>query len=220
MTKIKKHKKGLKKIIIDEFEEREAREMKKSSKKPGMKSRNMEILMGALIPLLMGFIIYTQFFRPSEVIGTSMYPTFDDGDKLWGTPYKPSMESDLQRGDVVGIYSEELGLKLIKRIIGLPGDRIEIKSLLDRETGYYRQGVWINGEYLKESYTKRLVTEKPLERQTFEVPEGHVFVLGDNRPYSIDSRTLEQPYLPISQIKEVVRGQLPDWVPNLRKLFH
>lgn len=192
--------------------------MKKSSKKSSIQSRNIEMLTGALIPLLLGLVMYTQFCRPFGVIGTSMSPTLEDCDAVWGMPYHSWLKVDVQRGDIVRIYSEELDLNLIKRIIGLPGDRIEIKSLLDIESGYYQQQVWINGEYLEESYTNPFVTKTPLEYQSFNVPEDAVFVLGDNRPYSIDSRTMKQPYLPMNQIKEVVKGKLPSWMSYLRKL--
>jgi signal peptidase I len=75
---------------------------------------------------------------------------------------------------------------LIKRVIGLPGDTIEI-----REGSLFR-----NGELLEEPY---LLEQNMYGQASYQVPEDHVFVLGDNRNNSMDSRVIG--FIPIDNIK-------------------
>ena len=84
---------------------------------------------------------------------------------------------------------------LVKRVIGLPGDQISF------EGGY----VFRNGEKLEEPYLQADgVTYSDTER--FSVPDGCIFVMGDNRLHSRDSRYMENPFLPVKNIlaKELV----------------
>lgn len=94
-----------------------------------------------------------------------------------------------ERGDIVTFWNEELNKVLVKRVIGLPGDEISFSG------GY----VYVNGEQLKEPYLMAQgVTECD---ETFTVPEGCFFPLGDNRTGSFDARFWETPYIPVSAIQ-------------------
>ena len=94
-----------------------------------------------------------------------------------------------ERGDIVTFWSEELNKVLVKRVIGLPGDEISFSG------GY----VYVNGEQLEEPYLMAQgVTECD---ETFTVPEGCFFPLGDNRTGSFDARFWETPYIPVSAIQ-------------------
>lgn len=94
-----------------------------------------------------------------------------------------------ERGDIVTFWSDELNKVLVKRVIGLPGDEISFSG------GY----VYVNGEQLDEPYLMaRGVTECD---ETFTVPEGCFFPLGDNRTGSLDARFWNEPYIPASAIQ-------------------
>ena len=100
-----------------------------------------------------------------------------------------------QRGDVIVFETEESRQKyLVKRVVGVAGDHIE---LIDGD-------VYLNGSLYEESY----VTSKtyPLHEEEnviteYTVPEGCVFVLGDNREFSVDARQWRNPYLPVENIR-------------------
>ena len=107
-----------------------------------------------------------------QMDGPSMEPTFSDGDIL----RLDSDLSELERGDVI-VYERDAVL-FIKRIIGLPGESIEFRE----------QGVYVEGELLKESYLSALAATYAFENSEYTTAEDEYFVLGDNRPVSLDSR--------------------------------
>lgn len=135
----------------------------------------MESVAQALAVLLAIFLL---FIQPANVSGESMLPTLQDGDKilLRNVLYTPS------RGDIVVVDSYSAYQKaLVKRVIALAGDTVDI----DFESGSVR----VNGELLKEDY---ILEPTHLEGDvTFPltVPQGCVFVMGDNRNASLDSRS-------------------------------
>ncbi len=108
-----------------------------------------------------------------------MYPTLDKGDRVLVNKLSYDVH-DVHRGDVVVFGrppSEPTSIKdLIKRVIGLPGDVIEARDGV----------VYINGKALVENYVDSGDRTENLPRQT--VPAGKLFVMGDNRNNSEDSR--------------------------------
>lgn len=106
---------------------------------------------------------------------------------------------DVERGDIINFWSAEYEKLFSKRVIGISGDTIEFRD------GY----VYINGQKHDESpYIEEDVRTYCFE--TFIVPEGTVFVMGDNREHSIDSRFFENPYISLSDVK----GKLLLRIPN------
>lgn len=135
------------------------------------------------IALVIAAIVLT-FFKPIIIQQESMQPTFYSNDYVIISKQAYTLFGEVEHGDVIVFSTDLLDTEgntkhLIKRIIGLPGDTIEIKM------GY----VYRNGEKIDEPY----VNEQGLsgEMGPVIVEEGKMFVLGDNRRVSQDSRSSE-----------------------------
>ncbi len=111
--------------------------------------------------------------------GQSMADTISEGDTLFFEHRDPA---DFQRFDIAAVnYPGRYGTILIKRIVGLPGDTIELRD------GY----LFINGEKQEEPYINEEYRSGNINRfGPFTVPEGYYFVLGDHRNNSNDSRSV------------------------------
>lgn len=130
----------------------------------------------ALAVLLL--IVVTFFYRPAITRGGSMSPTLNDGDISIASVYRYTPE----RGDVVIIPNTHAeGRYIVKRIIGLAGDHIDINY----DTGK----VVRNGRVLDEAFATEPILVQGDIKLPLTVPESKVFVLGDNRNHSTDSRT-------------------------------
>ena len=128
------------------------------------------------IAVVLAVLIRIFIFEFAFVEQTSMYPTLVENDKLCVIKISYYFSSP-QRGDIVIVKLSE-SKSLVKRVIALGGETIEIKD----------DNVYIDGVLLEEDY---LVAE--LEYENFEpvtVDEGCYFVMGDNRPVSQDSREI------------------------------
>ncbi|MEI3892344.1 MULTISPECIES: signal peptidase I [Bacillus] len=138
-------------------------------------------------------IVITCFVAPAKVVGHSMDNTLADGDYLFvnKTAYKVG---EPHYNDIVVLKAPKLdGRILIKRVIGLPGDEIEIKD----------NHVYRNGKELKESYIKEDMKNNADAK--IKVAKENVFVMGDNRNNSMDSRS---PFVGTVSIKEDVIGKV------------
>ena len=128
-------------------------------------------------------VIYAFLFRPFQVNGQSMYPNYHHGEYIL-TNLIAIKIGNPQRGEVVVFQAPNDREKdYIKRVIGMPGDRISLKS----------EQVYIDGVRLDESdyLAPNVKTSGGVflaEGREVEVPPGNFFVLGDNRPASSDSR--------------------------------
>lgn len=141
------------------------------------------------LALLVIVLIFTFGVRSCMVDGSSMNPGLVNGEKLVITslPYQPRYEDVV----VIDNYTPH-GKTLVKRVIGLPGDTIDI----DFEQGI----VYRNGEALEEPYTAE--PTYLAEDKTFPVtvPAGNIFVMGDNRNHSLDSRSEDVGFIDIRDV--------------------
>lgn len=140
-------------------------------------SLTYEWLSSAIIAVMVVVIVFSCFVRIVNVHGDSMTNTLQNNDRLLLSNlfYEPDY------GDIVVIVRDEAS-PLIKRVIGLPGDRIRI----DEESGIvYRNDVPLDEPYVRGGFTPQngMKTE-------ITVPEDMLFAMGDNRSESLDSRML------------------------------
>lgn len=138
-----------------------------------------------LIPIILAIllaVIINKFILYKIVVPSpSMSPTVEVGNQLFVT--KVYNTSNIKRGDVLVFNSDELHELLLKRVIGLPGDNVEIKK---------DGAVYVNGEKTKEDYVKYPGGKTDM---SFNVPEGKFLMLGDNRANSDDARYWANPYI-------------------------
>lgn len=125
-------------------------------------------------------VLYTFFFRVITISGSSMENTLQSNDRV----IVRSIAYEPVRGDVIVVDSfTDYGDPLVKRIIAMEGDTVDI----DFSTGE----VSVNGEVIDEPYISTPTTQQHDVRFPLTVKEGHLFVLGDNREVSLDSRSGE-----------------------------
>ena len=152
--------------------------MAKKEKKPfSLKKEVMEWMETLVWATVAVVLVFTFLGRTAVVSGSSMLPTYHDGDRMLisSLGYTP------EYGDVV-VFAEKSGDKenLIKRVIATEGQTVDINF----ETGE----VSVDGVVLEEPYIYEQTEEEGNIEFPATVPEGHIFVLGDNRNNSRDSR--------------------------------
>jgi signal peptidase I len=132
-----------------------------------------------MLSVLIAVLVILFLYRPVKVEGTSMMPTLLDQERLFINQFSYKFGlGDIKRGDtVVFWYPEDPTKSYIKRVIGLPGDTVEVKSGL----------VMVNGKQLEENYVPAEYRDDRPYPLTV-VPENDYFVLGDHRVSSNDSR--------------------------------
>jgi signal peptidase I len=130
-----------------------------------------------VISLGISVFIIVFLYQPVKVEGTSMMPGLVDQERIFINKYAYRLEP-VERGDVVVFrYPGDPSKNYIKRIVGLPGDRIEIVNGV----------VLVNGRQLEEPYVLKEFRDQRSMGEVV-VPEGSYFVLGDHRNLSSDSR--------------------------------
>lgn len=156
-------------------------QQQESAKSPFWSRR--KILLGVLVILIAapvmyyGLVFLTVIFvaQPVRVEGKAMMPGLKNGDKV----FMKKKFSDLTRGDiVVHYYPMDTTKSYIKRIIGLPGETLMIED----------GKISINGALLEEPYLSDEWKSSDSLPEPVKIPDGHYFVLGDNRRNSSDSR--------------------------------
>lgn len=162
-------------------------------KKLGLKGWSVLILIPFFLLLLL-FVVVVFVGRPFVVHGSSMETTLHDGDRVFVVKYRGNTTPN--RGDVVVIKdvpgSQEM---LIKRVVGIAGDRLDIGG----------GSIVVNGKY-----TFKSTNNTPLTVYTRLVPDESIFVMGDNEARSYDSRV----FGPVPMNKVVGKAVLIFWPPS------
>lgn len=161
------------------LETAEKRDRRKKEKK------SMPILL-QLVLLVVLVLILRNVMGTVYVKGSSMEPNFYHGDLVFVNKLSTSIGSP-DYGDVVICRMEDdfAYENLIKRVIGLPGDEIDI---VENEDGEEIYDLYVNGELIEEPFLGEPMMTKGNIEYPFEVPENSYFVMGDNRNASTDSR--------------------------------
>lgn len=165
----------------------------------------LDVAQFVVLGLALLVLMYLFFIIPTQVDGNSMFPNLKNDEILltnrlvqqFGGPGKPLGHSyDYQRGDIVVFRKESIPKDIVKRVVGMPGDRVRISA----------GRVYINDQLFVEEYID--VIFAPTEQDTFlaenaevTVPEDSYFLMGDNRKGSTDSRSQEIGFVKRSEIK-------------------
>ncbi|WP_286228928.1 signal peptidase I [Neobacillus mesonae] len=164
------------------------KKVEKENKESEVQKKNTVVgwIKYCLFLLFLVFVVHNSIGL-TTISGFSMFPTFQDGDIVLEEKVSKYFNSP-EMGDVAVINRPEQGYKIIKRIIGLPGDTVEIKD-----------GLF----YVNQNPIPEITTEgTPPDMDAIKVPENHIFVVGDNRTpgESIDSRDQSVGAIPKEEI--------------------
>lgn len=141
-----------------------------------------DFLQGIVVFMSVLVMVYLFIISPQEINGASMDPTFHNGELILTNKIAYKF-GDPKPGEVIIFKSpKNKEIDYIKRIIGLPGDTVKLEN----------SKFYINNIPLEEAYiAPDVITQAGSylhEGEEITVPEGYVFVVGDNRPHSSDSR--------------------------------
>ncbi len=183
----------------EEDTEKETKKKKKASKKDATKVKKIlknifKFCFTPLVILLCTYIVCFHIIAIGNCVSGSMEPTIMTGDVIIGNRLAYAV-GEPERGDIIDFYhtnNDGVTEAYLKRVIGVAGDTITFKD------GY----VFVNGQCAIEDYIGSDIETNCTK--TFTVPDGCVFVLGDNRENSIDSRMWTEPYVEIDSITSKV----------------
>ena len=171
---------------------RDAREELHKKDEPYRRAANSDFIIYLLTLMAVAICIRTFIFEPVQCIGDSMYPTLMNGEGMFTEKLTYTVSAP-QRDDIIICRYPYHTEKCVKRVIAVPGDRISISD----------GAIYLNGEKLDVSaYWDGYIEDSDMPEVT--VPERSLFVVGDNRNHSGDSRHVG--FIPYCQVKGKVRA--------------
>lgn len=171
--------------------------------KNSISSEIKEWVISLITAAILAFLIQSFVIQPYQVEGPSMLPTLVQGERVMVNKFIYRLHPP-QKGDIIVFHYDRTNQDFIKRVIAQAGDTVEVRN----------QQVYVNGQQLNEPYI--LEPTRGVYRQA-TIPPGHLFVMGDDRNNSEDSR-FSVGFLPL----EAVKGQavLRFWPLNKFTLFN
>lgn len=181
-------------------------------KNNSVKNEVWEWIKALLVAAVLVFLFRWLLFSPYIVEGPSMQPNFHTGERLIVNKLIYKFRGP-ERGEVIVFHADE-GKRYIKRVIALPGETIRVEG----------DAVYINNELLDEPYLNEVIEQAKSNGRVYNirdfaeetVPEGSVFVMGDNRSNSEDSRRIGF----IEYDRVVGRGDVIFWPIKAIKMIH
>lgn len=154
---------------VEQLEQELRRDRKQRGRRYFFKSLSAILIIAALAAIVVAFV----WMPVLHINGDSMAPALNDGEIVAAIK-----DNEIERGDIIAFYYNNK--LLIKRVIAVGGDTINVDLL---------GNVSINGARVSESYVSNRTQGDCDVDMPFEVPEGYLFVMGDNRLGSLDSRS-------------------------------
>lgn len=184
-------------IILTTFYIIDVIKIYRSSAEEKRKSIVIKNIFELIIPIAIMYFLFTRIIGVCVIQSASMEPSLMTGDTVFINRLSYSVGQPIQRGDIVMFYSDELGVILGKRVIGIPGDEIQFKN----------GDVYIDDQYYDESaYISKDI--RTISSKTFSVPDNCYFLLGDNREVSYDARYWKMAYISSDQIVGKYLGRI------------
>ena len=165
--------------------------MKRSRKFDGKKLNWLRAGKEFAVLVVIAFLVFRFVIGVSFVSGNSMYPTLNNGQPV----IYNRLDRSYDRGDIISVRMPN-GEYLVKRIIAVEGDSVDIHDGRVWINGVLETDDWVNGE--------TFASEGAALSYPFKVGAGMIFVMGDNREVSVDSREIGE--IAVSQIRGKISG--------------
>ncbi len=163
----------------------------------------LDFLRMILVAFIILMLVFTFVLRKNTVVGSSMYPTLEDGEHVI-VNVAASYLTDIERFDVVVVHSPDNKDLWVKRVIGLPGETISYQDGI-----LYVDNKEIEEPFLDKNYAEQVVKQQQLKTFTQDMApvtlkDNEYFLIGDNRNNSMDSRSVG----PFTRDKIIAKGML------------
>lgn len=162
--------------------------MKKETKKENVKIEILDFIRLILICFVFSFLCIKFVFRPVTVEGNSMYPTLIDQERGFSNVFSTYV-SDIKRFEVVVVNIDDIDERWVKRVVGLPGEKVEYKN-----NQLYINDVLVEEPFLDEDYVNEMTNNGEIVFSRDEGPvvlgDDEYYLVGDNRLVSYDSRSV------------------------------
>lgn len=172
-----------------------------------------DLILPVAVAIALAFLIQAAVAKPYEIPTPSMEPTIMSGDRVIANRVIYHVR-DIERGDIVVFQPTDearntcepgstSNVPFVKRVIGVPGDTIAIRMnsnevLVNGTPFVVPDARENNADMISESFTPS--DDDTLYTLTTKVPQGKLFVMGDNRPNSCDSHQWSDPFVPIDRV--------------------